>query len=436
MSDVVAGGMPLTIRSDARAEAGIDQSEARPAFDLATPGLMQLFTVGSILQFITIGIYRFWFLVQVRRQLWQRTSLIGSPFEFTGTPGEVFRGFLISLIFLAPIWGLYFAGSTLLKTTAHNELAATLTGLAIFSFLIFGSFASYRSNRYRVSRTLWRGVRFRMTGSGLLFALMTIGWWLLAIATLGFSIPFARAQLERYRTNNIYFGDRKFESRASGAAMFGHWLVMILVVIGPAAFMLIQWYFGIPHLAQALQSEFASYVREGGSNPRLAQAELALIFSQLHGSLWGFGTLVGMALLAWPAYRAAELRSFIERTRLGDTRFRSDFQTWAIYQSFLAFIFAMIFWAIVIGAVAVNLYGSSLLKYQYVTVGYTIFAYLGMLLAFSTMRLRFLVFGLNSKLIHSLTISGIGHLMTVVSRSDTVSAIGDDFAGGFDIGAI
>ena len=33
-------------------------------------------------------------------------------------------------------------------------------------FFMFGQFAVYRARRYRLTRTIWRGLRFWMTGSG------------------------------------------------------------------------------------------------------------------------------------------------------------------------------------------------------------------------------------------------------------------------------
>ena len=45
-----------------------------------------------------------------------------------------------------------------------------LTPLFIF-FYAFGQFAIFRARRYRLTRTVWRGVRFWMDGSGWLYSL-------------------------------------------------------------------------------------------------------------------------------------------------------------------------------------------------------------------------------------------------------------------------
>ncbi len=62
--------------------------------------------------------------------------------------------------------------------------------------MLFGQFAIYRARRYRLTRTVWRGVRFWMTGSGWIYALRASLWGLLVILTLGlrFAVAGGRAR--------------------------------------------------------------------------------------------------------------------------------------------------------------------------------------------------------------------------------------------------
>ena len=57
----------------------------------------------------------------------------------------------------------------------------------------------YRARRYRLTRTIWRGVRFWMTGSGWSYAWRAGLWTLLVIVTLGLALPWYQAALERYK---------------------------------------------------------------------------------------------------------------------------------------------------------------------------------------------------------------------------------------------
>src|SRR6478609_8840639 len=54
---------------------------------------------------VTFGIYRFWAKTHMRRYLWSTTELWGDPFEYTGTPGELFKSFLKALFFIVFLYG-------------------------------------------------------------------------------------------------------------------------------------------------------------------------------------------------------------------------------------------------------------------------------------------------------------------------------------------
>ena len=74
-------------------------------------------------------------------------------------------------------------------------------------FYLFYQFAMYRARRYRLTRTIWRGVRFWMKGSGWSYAWRAGLWMLLAIVTLGLALPWCQAALERYKMRNSFYGD-------------------------------------------------------------------------------------------------------------------------------------------------------------------------------------------------------------------------------------
>jgi uncharacterized membrane protein YjgN (DUF898 family) len=65
----------------------------------------------------------------------------------------------------------------------------------------------YRARRYRLTRTIWRGVRFWMKGSGTAYALRAGLWMLLVIITHGLALPWYQAALERYKMQNSFYGD-------------------------------------------------------------------------------------------------------------------------------------------------------------------------------------------------------------------------------------
>src|SRR5260370_57432 len=73
-----------------------------------------------------------------------------------------------------------------------------------------------RARRYRLTRTIFRGARFWMTGSGLVYLLRYLGWAFLSLVTVGLAYPWMVASLERYKMRNTFYGDLRgaFDARA------------------------------------------------------------------------------------------------------------------------------------------------------------------------------------------------------------------------------
>ena len=99
----------------------------------------------------------------------------GDAPEYTGTAKELLIGFLFALAILAPIYLAYF----FIGLEAELYQAFASIPLILF-FYLFYQFAMYRARRYRLSRTIWRGVRFWMKGSGWAYA-WRAGLWMLLV---------------------------------------------------------------------------------------------------------------------------------------------------------------------------------------------------------------------------------------------------------------
>ena len=83
-------------------------------------------------------------------------------------------GFLFALAIIVPVYLAYF----LVGLEAERFKAFASFPLLAF-FYLFGQFAIYRARRYRLTRTVWRGVRFWMSGSGWAYAARAALWGLL-----------------------------------------------------------------------------------------------------------------------------------------------------------------------------------------------------------------------------------------------------------------
>src|ERR1700720_2227371 len=144
----------------------------------------QLVERGAGLELITVGFYRFWLATDIRRHLWSNTHIDGDAPEYTGRGKELLIGFLFALAIIVPVYLAYFVASL----QAERIKAFASFPLLAF-FYLFGQFAIYRARRYRLTRTVWRGVRFWMDGSGWSYAAQAALWAVLVGLTLGLLLP-------------------------------------------------------------------------------------------------------------------------------------------------------------------------------------------------------------------------------------------------------
>lgn len=187
-------------------------AEAAPSQTFAHSGkffnVLGLALKNAGLTIITLTMYRFWARTSMRRRLWSRTWVMGDPLEYTGSAGELFRGFLISLpcFFLPAIFVFY---------VAPVALEAVWAGWLTFGFYVLSvpliAAARYWMRRYQLSRTRWRGIKLGLAGSASSFATSSWGWWILQLLSLGWYTPAARINRARMMWENTQFGTKSFE---------------------------------------------------------------------------------------------------------------------------------------------------------------------------------------------------------------------------------
>ena len=221
-----------------QASAGFGATGGRRSIELGYDGraseVGKIALSNSLLGLVTLGIYRFWAKTRLRRYLWSHVSMEGDRFEYTGRGIELFIGFLIAGLFLALLYVALMTGSFLLDYRPDQLNPLNFVYLLIILFLI--PLALYRARRYRLFRTQWRGIRAGQTGSAIKYAFMTLGLQLLVLLTLSLAYPVYRTALQRYRTTNTWFGDRRLEFNGRAGAMFGKWLITLLLYIPTLGF--------------------------------------------------------------------------------------------------------------------------------------------------------------------------------------------------------
>jgi uncharacterized membrane protein YjgN (DUF898 family) len=198
-------------------------------------GLFGLLVKNAVLTFITLGLYRFWARAALRRYWWGSIVIAGDPLEYTGTGLELFIGFLMFLGIMLPFGVLY--GLTALLDGGNPVAGALLRLVEVFGFFVLIQFVTFRARRYRLSRTLWRGVRASQGGRSWEYLRLVTGWTLLSIVTLGLAVPWARMATTRYLTDRTALGDLEAKFDGRGSDLFLAWLVPFAsVVVGLVVF--------------------------------------------------------------------------------------------------------------------------------------------------------------------------------------------------------
>lgn len=363
----------------------------------------RLVTRGSFLEFVTLGFYRFWLATDMRRQLWANTSVDGDAAEYTGTGRELLIGFLIAVAILAPLYlGYFFLG---LQAEQWQAFASTPLVLLLY---LFGQFAIYRARRYRLTRTVWRGVRFWMTGSGWLYALRAALWGLAVGFSFGLALPWRNAALERYKMDHSHYGDLqgRFEGRGGELFKRGWWIWATGVLLSIAAIALL----AVLPIVSAI-------------------SVLALPF-------------------LYAAYKATEWRWWVSGLRFGDVRFESALPR----KAFVDLYWKVIGWSLLLlvgftlymGACAEALallsggsheefFNPERLMNSTVLFACAGVGYLALMLGFNVVVRTYLLRDLWAEVVNATTVHGLAAAAEVAAKGEMTNALGEGFADGLDV---
>jgi uncharacterized membrane protein YjgN (DUF898 family) len=283
--------------------------ESRAYFRLLSRDAVQLVA--------TLGLYRFWVASDIRRYLWSNTEIAGDELEYTGDPFELLVGFLLLVVVLCP---LFAAASLLALGSGQIVVANYLTLGAIVCLAPIAVLALYQARRYRLSHTIFRGLRFRQRGSAWIYALLTGVWFIVNMMTLGLSYPLARKSLERYKMRHTFYGDLQGDFQGKAGHLFKIGFILWLVVLGPAIWI---WIAGSSSSTTAAQGDKVFY----------------------RGLAW----IAVVGLLIYPMFHANMLRWKIGGIRFGSLTLAAPFSTWALYKAYLRFLGVMVLFVIAMG---------------------------------------------------------------------------------------
>jgi uncharacterized membrane protein YjgN (DUF898 family) len=390
---------------------------------------------GALLLLVTLGIYRFWLATDQRRFLWANTEIAGDALEYTGTARELLIGFLIAIAVLVPIYvilSLAALGAGLL-----SQLSAVL---AFVLLALLGQFAIYRARRYRLTCTVFRGVRLHQTGSAWVYAVYSILWWTITLATFGLTYPWAQASLERYKLRHTFYGDARGRFIGSGTQLFVRGVALWALVIGPVLV-------GIIYAVRSINwTALAEAIERGGDNVigRIESASPNFGAALAFVSIAFFWSVVAAALL-YPAFQAMMLRWWTSGLRFGEMAAKSHLRTAQIYGVYLRFLGYSMLFGIIVGIAAAFLFGifhslfrlignETLAEVGGIIGGVII--YVVILLGYSTIYqvvVRLRVWRLSFE---TADLSGLQALDSVKAAGQPSSAFGEGLADALDVGGL
>jgi uncharacterized membrane protein YjgN (DUF898 family) len=393
----------------------------------------RLLVRGAVLLMLTLGIYRFWLATDVRRFLWSNTEVAGEALEYTGTPLELLLGFLVAIAILIPLYASFFVAALDLGTI--GQLSGAIGFAALF---VLGQYAVYRARRYRLTRTIYRGLRFHQQGSAWAYAFRAMLWWIVTALTCGLAYPFQLASLERYKMRHTFYGDLAGSFETSAWRLFLRGVPMWFLIVAPLALALgafidvVDWHALGDALAQGGDDVMG---RIEGGNPALGSV---IVFAMLMGI-----TTVTMAALLYPAFQAVVLRWWLNGLRFGDIELRSALRMRQVYGAYVRFLWHAILFSIgmafigvaallVIGIVAGNEQAST--AGEIVATGILLVGYVIVALGFSTIYRATVLLSLWQLGMESLQLSGLSALDKVKATGRPSSALGEGLADALNVG--
>lgn len=361
-----------------------------PAFSGNRKAFLALVARGAGLEFVTIGFYRFWLATDIRRHLWSNTLVDGDALEYTGRGKELLIGFLVALAILVPIYLGYF----IIGIEVEHAKAFTSLPMVAF-FYLFSQFAIYRARRYRLTRTVWCGVRFWMSGSGWIYALKATLWGLLAVVTLGVALPWRAAALERYKMCHSYYGDLQGSFEGRGWELFKQaWWLWLLILV----------------------------------------------------ALFLFAPL---ALFPYAAFKAVEWRWWLSGIRFGGVRLESTLSRgalvalyWKVVGWIVLLVAALVIYLVLCAVLIASMSGESVIEFfrtEEFTQSIPLFVlagigYLVFVLSANVVIRLYLMRDLWVLMLTSVTVHNIAAAADVAARGEPASALGEGLADGLDVG--
>jgi uncharacterized membrane protein YjgN (DUF898 family) len=363
---------------------------------------------GYLLMVPTLGLYRFWLTTTKRRFYWQNTLIGGERLEYTGSALQLLIGFMFAVGVFLPIYLGFFYLSF-----QSSTIAMIGYGTAALLLWFLAGYAIYRGRDFRLSRTLWRGIRFDQRGSAFRYALRRFLWSFVVLFTAGLAYPFMAANLWRYRYTHTWFGDRQF-------SFSGSWRT----IAGP-----FYWAWGA----------FAVSV---------AVIVAALIGREPTTIVWStiLSAAVGAACFFY--YRSRETSRMFSAVRLGDASLSVRVKARSLFGQFFLYGLSLMGALIVLGVIGFGIAtafntgfrptefsAASIARAGWTGVALGVGGYLATVSAFTLLGEVFIDCGFWMLVSRGATITNIASLDSVGATAEDASLVGEGLADALNVGS-
>lgn len=267
----------------------------------------------ALLTLVTLFVYRSWAKARSRRYIWSHTRFIDDELQWTGTGIEMFVGFVLVAIVMATALFVINLGLPALALRAGAVLAFVALLFVYAAGMFLWGLARFRGLRYRLARTMWRGIRGGSDDGGWTYARKAIGYYFASFLSGGLAYPWAQAQLWNERWNEMSFGPHRFEANLDaedtrgsyfmfwGALVAGNLVIGIftnprIAVTGPGAPAL-----AVPLICYALilatyVNYLANYYQAAVESTRIGEIEFRLT-AEFSDWVKFFAATVGLAII-------------------------------------------------------------------------------------------------------------------------------------------
>ena len=201
-----------------------EQRLLRFSFTGSTGEYFRIWVVSLCLSLLTLGVYSAWGKVRKKRYLYAHTVLDGSGFDFRASPRAILRGRVLAV--------LLFGGFAL-----SGHFVPAVQWLFVLLLLVLSPWIVVAAARFNARNTTYRNIAFAFDGRVGKAAWVFVGGAVLATLTLGLAYPWYRMWRARFIIAHHRYGATPFATDLEAGGFVLAYLFAVLMLLG--AFVLV-----------------------------------------------------------------------------------------------------------------------------------------------------------------------------------------------------